>query len=192
MSKPTHLVRTLSLTLLTLARGPVGLRGRRGGHARGGGSSPRHQARPRPYWPVISRCRDLPGAGQPTRPSTATRTSRRCTRRRSTAPPAARRPTPSDISPLSKSFDQQGLFVEWADQWRRNERQCTGGTLKVDIWSSAFGDLWLRREGSFEAPLRWDAQKQLCDYGYVELYHKLYSPEDWYVAVVMTHIRRAT
>jgi hypothetical protein len=179
MNRPPNLVRTLGLTLLTLALGGLSACGvdeadtteaEEGALVIQPGPGPTG-----PLPPYAETC--------PARPADAALNSDRYadtvyspTKYGTSSCPKA---YVVDISPISKYSDHQVVFVFWGDQWARNEMQCTGGTLKVDFWSSAYQDLWPRKEGSFEVPLKWDAQKQYCDYGFVELHHELFASPDY-------------
>jgi hypothetical protein len=83
-----------------------------------------------------------------------------------------------DIHPNPIPKDADMNRVQWADPWKRNRAQCLGATLKVSVYSSAFdftrgvSSDFPRYEGSVEAPLAWDAEKQVCKYAWINIYHR--------------------
>ncbi len=76
--------------------------------------------------------------------------------------------------------------LHWSDPWLRNEVQCTGGKLKLVLMSKAPGEFLARTEGTFEAPLVWDAARQECLYTRIRVARRVplagsTDPETWKV-----------
>jgi hypothetical protein len=90
-----------------------------------------------------------------------------------------------DAAPPATSIDEQ-TELDWSDPWDRSEVQCKGGKLKLVLMSKAPGEVLARTDGTFEAPLRWDAGQQRCLYTRFSVQHHLvrpgvYDQETWKV-----------
>ena len=85
------------------------------------------------------------------------------------------------------------LVVTWADPWSRNERQCTGGTLKLDLWSRGPGELWFRKDASVESPLKWFSAPGWCAYPQIFLFRGMNEAgeEDWNLHSVSKKLLRS-